>query len=394
MVPPELAPHIAKLDLDTLLADEALRIREFPVASRAAFLAHAAVSPLPARVVASMVGFIQKCSEEGQFQHLYSDIENQARVLAALLIGVEADEIAFVPSTSAGLSSMVAGLRWEPRDNVVVADADFPSTIYAARTVEHLGVTLRRVPNPAFDELSIRDLIPYVDSNTRLVLLSSVNYVTGSPISMGEIGEWLRQRNILFGVDAIQSLGAVPVSGFDVDFLCADGHKWLLAPQGCAILYVNRRRLLGIRPILEGWKSVPDPRDYQRLQDPITRSAKRFEPGSLNAIGLVGLHAALQLLLGVGIEKICARLSKLRARLEAELCARGYVVLGPPKLTSATPITSFQSPQKDIGSIYRELNEAKIIVSLRHDSSGSKIIRVAPHIYNHDSDIERLLQHL
>lgn len=391
MVPPELECDIAQWDLDALLADERLRLKEFPVARGATYLAHAAVSPLPARVAAKMARFVQRCSEEGQFQHLYRQEEAEARARAAILLGVEPEEIAFAASTSAGISSIVEGVNWQATDNIVVPDLDFPSTLYAARSVTRLGVEVRRAPCSAVDCFSVPDLAPYVDKQTRLVLLSSINYLTGSAIDLEAIGEWLQKQGILFGIDGIQSLGAVPVCARNVDFLCADGHKWLLAPQGCAILYVNRRRFPDIRPILEGWKNVPDPRDYGRLQEPIGTSAQRFEPGSLNAVGIVGLHAALTLILGFGMSRICGYLTALRARLVAELTSKGYRVLGPAAREIPTPITSFASPRRDVKSLYHALNEAKVIVSLRRDPAGGELIRVAPHFYNSSTEIDRLL---
>jgi cysteine desulfurase / selenocysteine lyase len=379
--------------LDALLADEALRRREFPVASEKVYLAHAAVCPLPACVAEAMSSYLAAVGRGGQFEYLHASAEAQARACAAALLGATPEEIAFVPSTSAGLSLVAAGLAWKPGDSVVIAAGDFPSNVYPWLRLQRAGVNVRSIPARSDGVVTQDDVIAHVDDTTRLVALSSVHYATGAVLDVDAIGSYLGQRNILFCVDAIQSFGALPLSSRHVDFLVADGHKWLLGPQGMGILFVRRSRFSSLDPVLVGWKSVNDQRDFVHQELELAVTARRYEPGSLNAIGLVGLHAALSMLQHLGIGAIARRLAMLRSVLVSGLRDRGFEVLGDQRGTPSG-IVSFLRDGEDMQRLQRALDAKQIVASLRHDPRGRACIRVAPHFYNTQAEFERLLSEL
>lgn len=376
--------------LASILEDEALRRREFPVTSRLIYLAHAAVCPLPARVADAISGYVARASEEGQFEHLHKEAEESARALAASMIGASPDEIAFVPSTSAGLSTVAAGLPWREGDSVVIPEGDFPSNVYPWLGLSRRGVRVKRIPKKPTGLVDVTDVEAALDDRTRLVSLSSVHFSTGAAAPVEAIGARLRERGVLFCLDAIQSLGALPCSSRDVDFLTADAHKWLLGPQGIGVLYVRRERMRELFPPMLGWKSAASERDYLRDALDLKDDARRYEPGSLSAVGVVGLAAALSLLLEVGAPHIEDRLARLRSMLVRGLMERGYKVAGP--LDGApTTITSFHEPGGDAVALQKKLLEARIITSVRSDPMGQPCVRVAPHFYTTEAEIQALL---
>jgi cysteine desulfurase/selenocysteine lyase len=387
----ESAPELdADLQLAELLHDERVREREFPVVAETCYLAHAAVCPLPARVHQAMTRYLARAGRGGQFEHLHASAEAALRAGAASMLGADADEIALVPSTSAGLSLIAAGIAWRPGDSVVISQGDFPSNVYPWLRLRAQGVSVRAIPASLQRGVTLEDVLLQLDDSTRLVALSTQHFVTGARAEIDRIGAALSTRGVLFCVDAIQSLGAAETSARHVDFLVADAHKWLLGPQGLGVCFVRRARFEAVEPVFVGWKSVRSERDFVQQQLEFAPSARRYEPGSLNALGVVGVQAALQLLQSVGIATIASRIAQLRERLVPELEHKGYEVLGG-EAAHGSGIISFQRSGADMQQLYRALDAARIVTSLRHDPSGRACVRVAPHFYNTEAELERLL---
>jgi cysteine desulfurase/selenocysteine lyase len=380
--------------LETLLTDESVRRREFPVVADKVFLAHAAVCPLPACVVRALRAYLEEVGRGGQFEYLHASAEVQARSLAAAMLGALPEEIAFVPSTSAGLSMVAGGLTWRPGDSVVIAEGDFPSNVYPWLRLQRLGVRVRSIPTRGDGLVTLQDVAAQVDDSTRLVALSSVHFATGAHMDIDAIGRYLETRGVLFCVDAIQSLGAVPLSARHVDFLVADAHKWLLGPQGIGILFVRRSRFACLEPILLGWKSMNSEKDFVRNKHDLAPTARRYEPGSLNALGLIGLHAALQMLQHVGVAAIAERLKSLRNYLVPALQHKGYEVVAHAPDATPSGIVSFRHDGKNLQHLHRALDACKIIVSLREDPRSRQCLRIAPHFYNTHGELEQLLAQL
>ncbi|HEX2416656.1 MAG TPA: aminotransferase class V-fold PLP-dependent enzyme [Micromonosporaceae bacterium] len=376
--------------LTDLLADAELRRTTFPVTGHLAYLAHAAVAPLPAAVAGAVATLATRASTEGQFEYLTGTAEAEVRRLAAGMLSVTPEEIALVPSTSAGLAMVAAGLDWRAGDNVLVEEHDFPANVYPWLALRRLGVEVRFVAAGS-EPLHADRIVSYVDGRTRLVTLSSTHYLSGRPvIDLCGLGRWLRQRDVLLCVDAIQTLGAQSLCGRHVDFLAADGHKWLLAPKGMGLLLVRDHVLSRLRPVLTGWRSVPDPRDL-RLQAGLASSARRYEPGSVNELGLVGLHAALSLLTEVGLETVGKRIGELRQRLVSGLRQRDARLVGEPDRDDWGGIVSFTLPGEVAEVTEGRLRRAGVVVSRRQQALGGEVVRAAPHFYTSEGDIDRLL---
>ena len=237
------------------------------------------------------------------------------------------------------------------------------------------------------------DVIGQVDENTRLVALASCHFISGWRIDTANIGRQLRQRGIAFCVDGIQTLGAFPTTVEHVDFLAADAHKWLLGPCAAGILYVRKSLQEKLRPPIYGWHNVRCANFVAQDELVFPPDSRRFEAGSANLIGLAGLHAAMDLILEIGVEHIAAELLRKRAWLVPALEAKGCSVLQSSAPTEhASGIVSFYKPGEDLAAVHVRLEAAKISTSLRADRAGQRYIRLSPHFYNTDTELERMLE--
>jgi cysteine desulfurase/selenocysteine lyase len=368
------------------------RRRAFPFFERKICLTHASVSPLP-RVVAEAVSeYSLRIMHEGQFDFVHDDIYRRCKERVAKLIGSGAvpDEVAFCGSTSHAIGTVATGLRWQSGDNCVVADGDFPANVVPWKNLQHRhDIEVRFVPYRAHMNITPDDIKPLVDERTRIVSLASANFLTGYPLDLSEIGAWLHERGVLFCVDAIQTLGAVRLDATHVDFVCADGHKWLLAPNGIAILWARRGALEQLHPALLGWLA-PQYRDnwFDYDTTPIN-NAERFEPGARNYLGVVALDAALALHEEASAQWVEERVTTLRDHAAQVLAERGCPLLWQPDPHLPGGIVSFQAPDGSTAALYKKLDE-QFALSLRQDKNGAEWIRVSPHWMNTTSDIDAL----
>jgi cysteine desulfurase / selenocysteine lyase len=226
-----------------------------------------------------------------------------------------------------------------------------------------------------------------------LVALASCHFISGYRIDFQAIGKQLHERNILFCLDAIQTLGAFPTTVEHVDLLAADAHKWLLGPCGAGVLYVRKSVQERINPPIYGWHNVRCPNYVAQEQIVFRQGAQKYEAGTHNLFGIVGLVAGMELILELGVENIARELLRKRALLVPGLQAKGYTVLqadAPPEATSG--IVSFHRPGTDLAALHQKLTDAGVVTSLRGDRSGQKYIRLSPHCYNTDDELQRVLE--
>jgi selenocysteine lyase/cysteine desulfurase len=231
-----------------------------------------------------------------------------------------------------------------------------------------------------------------VDENTRLVALASCHFISGYRIDLNTIGKYLRERGILFCVDGIQTIGAFPTTVEHVDMMAADAHKWLLGPCGAGLLYVRESVQEKLNPPLFGWHNVRSPNFVTQEQIVFRTGSHKFEAGTHNLVGMVGLIAGMELLLEVGVENIARELLRKREFLIPALQAKGYQVLqadAPQEARSG--ITSFFRPGVDLSPLHKKLLDEKIFTSLRTDRAGQNYIRLSPHFYNTDRELQRVL---
>ena len=257
------------MTLNEILANEELRRHEFPVARDKIFLAHAGVCPLPRRVADA----ISECARQGTLgdqETFMLHRLDEARKLAAQLLNCQTDEIALVGPTSLGLSFVAAGLNFRRGDNVLIYHDDYPSNVYPWMALAEQGAQVRLLNTRGLGVIRAIDVMGQVDENTRLVALASCHFISGFRIEIAAIGKFLRERGILFCLDAIQTLGAFPTTVEHVDFLAADAHKWLLGPCGAGIFYVRRELAGKIEPA--------DLRLAQRQESKFCRAGKNRVP--------------------------------------------------------------------------------------------------------------------
>jgi len=376
-----------------VLSNEELRLHEFPVTGQKIFLAHAAVCPLPRRVSEAMRDHAARAALDDQEESFPIAQIRRARELAARLLQAQPEEIAFVGPTSLALSYVAAGLPWRKGDNVLIYFDDYPSNVYPWMALAAKGVQVRLLNIREYGRIRTIDVTGQVDEQTRLVALASNHFVAGWRLELDAIGRYLRQRNVLFCVDGIQTVGAFPTGVEHVDFLAADSHKWLLGPCGAGILYVRKAMQEKLRPIVHGWHNVRCPGFVSQEQMTYLPDARRYEAGSANLAGLAGLAAAMELLLEVGVDNIAAELLRKRALLLPALREQGWNVLqADAPAPNASAILSLYKPGADMAAYQRKLMDARIHTSLRVDRQGRQYVRLSPHFYNTDAELHRLLE--
>jgi cysteine desulfurase / selenocysteine lyase len=380
------------MNLAEILSNEELRQHEFPVAKNKIFLAHAGVCPLPRRVADA----IAECARQGtlgdQEAFMLHRLDD-ARKLAAQLLNCHSDEIALVGPTSLGLSFVAAGLKFRKGDNILIYHDDYPSNVYPWMALGQRGVEVRLLNTRGLGAIRAIDVMGQVDENTRLVALASCHFISGFRIEIEKIGKYLRERGILFCLDAIQTLGAFPTTVEHVDFLAADAHKWLLGPCGAGIFYVKKELQEKLNPPIYGWHNVRSPNFVAQEQIVFHSGAKKYEAGTQNLVGLVGLIASMELALEIGVEPIAAELLRKHAWLVPALQKKGFTVLNAEAKTEyASGIVSFFQVGKDLAALNQKLSEAGIVASLRTNRGGQNFIRFSPHFYNTDAELQRVLE--
>ncbi|HEX4149789.1 MAG TPA: aminotransferase class V-fold PLP-dependent enzyme, partial [Pirellulales bacterium] len=289
---------------------------QMPVVGRWAYFDHAAVSPLPQAAHDALAGWLADVADNGDvnWPRWAERLEGVRRVAAGML-GAQPEEIALVRNTTEGINLVAEGLAWQPGDNVVTLADEFPSNQYPWMQLARLGVETRRVAvtaaGPDLDALAAA-----CDNRTRLVSVSWVGYASGWRHDLGQLCELAHGRHALLFIDAIQALGVFPidVGQTPIDFLAADGHKWLLGPEGAGVFYLRREHLARLRPVGVGWNSVRQGADFSRIELNYKDTAARYEGGTYNMGGLVSLGASLELLAGIGAQRLSAGVLEVTER--------------------------------------------------------------------------------
>jgi len=380
------------MTISDLHSNEDLRRHEFPVAQEKIFLGHAGVCPLPRRVADAVAHYAFNSTQGDQEALLPLFRIQQSRELAARILNAQPDEIAFVGPTTLALGYVANGLPLRKRDNILIYHDDYPSNVYPWMALAERGVEVRLMNIRELGKIRAIDVQGQVDENTKLVAIASCHFISGWRANIPAIGKFLRERRIWFCLDAIQTVGAFPTTVEYVDFLAADAHKWLLGPCAAGIFYVRKELQEILKPTVLGWNNVRCPNFVAQDQIVLRSGAHRYEAGSDNLLGLVGLHAAMELILEVGIDNIAAELLRKRAWLVPAIQEKGYTVLqpaAPPE--NASGIVTFHKPGEDVKDLHAKLEAAGIFTSLRSDRTGRNYIRLSPHFYNTDEELRRVL---
>ncbi len=371
---------------------EAERLAQFPVAATQIFTGHAGVTVLPRRVADAMCGHVTRsCEQHQEFGEVLADIA-RARRRCAEFIGAESDEIALLGPTSLGLSLFANGLDWRPGDELVCYLDDYPANVYPWMNLRRRGVEVRFIQTRELGRITPEDVEAALSPRTRMVALASCHFLTGWRIDVETIGERLRERGVLFSLDAIQTLGAAPLSVKHVDFLSADAHKWMLGPLAMGIVYVAKRHFAACEPTLLGAWNVRSPNFITQEEIAFPDTAQRYEPGVLNVTGMYGMLAAVDLLLETGLDTVQGRILAARDHLQTELAALGFQSISPgwnEPLRSG--ILTVRHPDQEGTRLFRALEAAHITASLRNTRNGAPWLRFSPHFYNTIAEMDRIV---
>jgi selenocysteine lyase/cysteine desulfurase len=361
---------------------------QMAVAKRWAYFDHAAVAPLPKRVGEAVAGWASAMIEDGvaDWSRWRKTVET-ARKLAAKLLNADRDEIALVHSTTEGINFVAEGVPWRAGDNIVTLSSEFPSNLYPWMNQKDKGVEVRQVP-AALERVDLDAVARACDEKTRIVSVSWVGYATGFRSDLDALADIAHRNGAKLFVDAIQGLGVFPldVRQTPVDFLSADGHKWLLGPEGAGIFYVRKELLDWLRPVGVGWNSVAHAGNFADTRLTFKPNAGRYEGGTYNMVGLAGLAAALEMQAEYGTFAISERIRDVMDVLIEELQGIGAAIASDLAPAHRSGILSFTFSETDPEAIKQELLEQGVILNCRHGR-----LRVSPHVYTYEEDIEKLI---
>lgn len=362
---------------------------EFPVTGKWAYLDHAAVAPVSGRAQKAMAAWAADLAENGHVNELaWNERVEEVRRLAARLLNADPLDVAFVKNTSEGIGIVAEGLPWKPGDNVVTAAEEYPANVYPWMNLADRGVEVRLVQSHD-RRLWLEDLEQAIDARTRLVSLSMIEFASGFRNDLDAIGALCRQRGVYFFVDAIQGLGVFPIDVHKtpIDFLAADGHKWLLGPEGAGVFYVRRELIDMLHPVGIGWNSVINSRDFSHINFRLKPHAGRWESGSLNVAGVTALGASMELLLEIGIETVARRVLELTDYLCAQAEKAGLVCYSSRNAGDKSGIVSLIPPFGEVRPLVRRCREQGIVINQRAGR-----LRFSPHFYNTTEELDRTLE--
>ncbi len=357
---------------------------EFPVTENLVYLNHAAVTPLCRRAADAMTKLADQACRFGSLHYdTWMECYAGLRSATARLIEATPGEIAIVKNTSEGIATVALGLDWKPGDRVIAFKEEFPANFYPWQRLEARGVQVQW--------LSIYDPLPSIAeavAGARLLAISYVNYLSGYRVDLQQIGQLCHDAGCFFFVDAIQGMGAFPidVNSAHIDALAADGHKWMLGPEGNGVLYVRSAWLHRIEPVEFGWTNPAGYNDYSSRDMTLRPDAGRYECGTLNTVGCFGHRAALELLLEVGIDRIAPVIDGLASQVEEGVRSRGYELMLRRTPRTGSGIVSFRHPGISNHVVVSTLKRHGIAAAPRQGW-----VRMSPHFYILPEEIDRVL---
>lgn len=364
---------------------------QMPITPQWAYFDHAAVAPLSGPAAEAIGNFADQATRLGDtVWPQWAGRVEYLRSQVARLLHCDSAEICTVANTTAGINLVAEGWPWQRGDNVILPEGEFPSNLFPWLNQEAKGVEVRIVPRRD-GEVRVGDLIDRVDASTRIISVSWVGYASGYRIDLDSLVQQAHDRGVAVFLDAIQGLGVYPLdlAKTPVDFLAADGHKWLLGPEGAGVAMVRRDQIDKLRCGNVGWSSVKNPHNYAAPAFDLHDSAKRFESGSANMAGNAALAASLDLFLQVrdqhGEDAIAKRVIALTEQLDELLQAAGATTRLPREPANRSSILTFEVPGIEPSEVRRRALEQQVVVSCRDGG-----VRASVHAYNNDDDLNRL----
>lgn len=368
-----------------------MQANQFPILNQGIYANHAAIAPWPGVTAKAVAAFAQENALAGPLDYKqWIARERELRNMLARLVGAPSgNDIALLKNTTEGINAVAFGFPFQAGDNIVLPQGEFPSNHLPWLAQAERGVEIRHVDIRAGDNPE-RALLEAMDDRTRVLAVSSVGFGDGLKLDLEKLGKPCRTAGILFFVDAIQQLGALPldVEAACVDVLAADAHKWLLGPEGIAVFYCNPVARDKLRLTQVGWHMYDYPWNFDRDDWSPSKSARRFEAGSPNTLGQVGLHASLSLLLEIGLEAIAQRILANTGSLLSGLSALPGVSLNSAReVTRQSGIVSFSAHQVEARELHKRLAQSGVTSAVRDGA-----VRLSPHFYQDEVVIQKLLQ--
>jgi cysteine desulfurase/selenocysteine lyase len=366
-----------------------------PIAQKCAYFDHAAMCALPQPAADAFQKWLLEATEIGGpvWGQWVRGIE-ATRASAGALIGARPEEIALVSNTTSGIGLVAEGLDWREGDNVVTFADEFPSNLYPWMNLASRGVETRRVATDVSGRSDLEKLAAACDSRTRIVTVSWVGFATGYRHDIRRIAQIAHKHGALVFIDAIQGLGAFPldVNECEIDFLAADGHKWLLGPEGAGIAYIRREHLDKLRPIGPGWHSVNPGQEFTHIELNLREGAARYETGSQNTGGILAMGASLRMLQELGAENVAAAVLDITDQAYERLEKIGATIIsdrgpGYRDRQQRSGIIAFVLPGKDSMAVKRHAFSQNVIFGCRAGR-----LRISPHAYNNEADLDRLVE--
>jgi cysteine desulfurase / selenocysteine lyase len=366
----------------------------FPVLNGVIYLDHAAVSPLPAPTANAMRRYLDAWERFGSKAWGYETTFRVRRSAATLIGAISEEEVCVVPNTSTGLATVARGLQLGQGDSVVVPDMEFPANRFVWEDLGQDGANVAIVPHRPTLMVEDDDLIAAMRStfrrgSTNVLAVSHVQFATGQRHDVARLAQAAHELGGLICVDAIQSIGQmiIDVEAAGIDFAAADGHKWMLGPEGVGILYCRRNHLERLRPPVIGWLNMMDAASFSADHMILRRDARRFEAGCYNVGGVQGLAASLELLLAVGVGEIERRLGELSTVLREGALRAGFDVIGGQSRILTSGIVSLRPTRGAMpNDIERLLEHRGIRIAVRKG-----LLRISPHYYNTTEQISQTL---
>ena len=379
----------SNLPVNTELVDKARSY--FPYLKKGIiYFNHSSTGPISIKVKERIESFLKERSEEKIDDYYeFKDVAEETRTMIGELINCKGDRIAFLDNTTNGIIWLASGINWKPGDRIILNDVEFPANVYPFLQLEEKGVKIDFVKSTN-GIVTAQEIINAIQRRTKLISVSFVQFLSGYRIELEKIGRVCKEKGIIFSVDSIQGLGAVrlDVEKFNIDFLANGTQKWLLGLQGLAFIYVRKELQNKMKSAPIGWLAVKDAWNLLNFDLTTKETAERFQPGTLNKLGIYAFNSSMKLFNEFGFDEIEKQVLSNSKYFIEELSKIGYkssLNSLPEKHLSG--IVSFES--ENAQKIFDFLSQKKIVCSLREG-----YIRFAPHFYNTKQEIDLVVDTL
>ncbi|KWT95105.1 aminotransferase class V-fold PLP-dependent enzyme [Candidatus Magnetominusculus xianensis] len=318
----------------------------------------------------------------------YNTILTEAKNNAAAIVSGSPERVFLSRNTTHGIQTFILGYPWQKGDGVVIADSEFPANRLTWLSLQRKnGVDVKIVKSYKY-KVSLDDYIKMCDKHTKVIAISWVSYLSGQKAAIAQLGEFCRENNMYLVVDGIQGIGAAAMDAeaMNIDWLSADGHKWMCGPEGVGLVWMSERALQIIEPACKGWFGVKKPFDFEDFDQDYAPNADKYLDGSPMLLGIMAFNAALKMLLSFGMDRIERRVIELSSYAIHEVHRRGWELLTPSDPKARAGIVTFKPSSGDPVLIMKNLLSNNIICSLR---GGQQYLRISAHAFNNHEDIDR-----